>query len=573
MLGGTPRAGRAPGRARPPPAVATGEAAGGSPHATLTGALLRAAASGSPLFTFHGRAGAGPVDARDLLERARRWAVALSGAGVTTGARVPILLPGSPDFAGALLGTMLAGAVPAPLATPMTFGSLDRYVENLRAIVADSGARHVVSSGRLLEAIRRDAGLGAHLRDAITPDDARDAAGPAPSPSLDARSPGLLQYTSGTTGRPKGVLLSHGALTHNAFAIQRGLGLGPGDVGVSWLPLYHDMGLIGVLLTAICHPYPIHLLQPQAFVLSPGRWLELVHETGATVSAAPNFAYDLCVRRARVPDALRLDGWRRALNGAEPVHAQTLDRFADAFGDRGFERSSATPVYGLAEATLAVTFSDPEAEPDLLAIDGSALEERGVLEPGDRPIVSVGRPVAGTGVRIVRRDGGVAREGEVGAIEVSGPSLMDGYYGDPDATASVLSDGWLSTGDLGAMLDGRLFVVGREKDVVILNGRNVHPHDVERIATEVEGATGGAAAFGRTDPATGTDGLVVVVETRERDTDRRLRLGRTVRGDLLAVLGVSAEVYLWPVGSIPRTTSGKIRRRACARSLEEGEPR
>jgi acyl-CoA synthetase (AMP-forming)/AMP-acid ligase II len=332
------------------------------------------------------------------------------------------------------------------------------------------------------------------------------------------------------------------------------------------------MGLIGVLLTAVCHPYPLHVMPPEAFAMRPHRWLSLLSEVGGTVSAAPNFAYELCAARPDDVGRLRLDGWRAALNGSEPVQRRTAERFAARFVPQGFRPDVALPVYGLAESTLAVTFGRAGGvrslplDPDALARHG-----RAVITVGEsaRDAVSVGAPVAGASVAVVDREGAVLRDGAVGEVRVAGPSLMDGYFRNEAASAAALESGWLRTGDLGFVHEGELYVVGRARDVIIKGGRNYHAPDLERVAATGAGVRAeGVAAFGRASEATGTDDVVLVVETLERDPAARERIAREVRGEVLATLGVRVdEVRLCRIGAVPRTTSGKIRRAACARSF------
>lgn len=512
-------------------------------HGTVAAALEAAARADAPYLTFHAGGAPRPVDARAALALARRFAAALRAHGVRRGDRVAIALPGTPDFVQGLLGAMLAGAVPVPLATPLTFGSVDRFTDRVAAVVAHAGVRHALVTERLRDGLR-DRG-DVTLDVCWTPADLRALrADTAPAPSLGPGDLALLQYTSGTTDRPKGVAISHGALAANAHAIATGLRLGPSDVGVSWLPPHHDMGLVGALLTTVFHPYPVHVLRTEAFLMRPGAWPALVAEVGATVSAAPNFGYELCAKKARLDDA-DLGAWRAALSGAEPVRPATVRRFEERFAAHGFRGTATTPVYGLAEATLAVTFSDPDAPLRARDVDG-------------RSIVSVGRPVAGTEVRV---RGGRAS----GEIEVRGPSLMQGYFRDDRASADALVDGWLRTGDLGALVDGELFVTGRSRDLVIKAGRNIHPEDVEAVVAELPCASGGVAAFARDNATTGSDDLVVRVETRLRDEAARAAAAAAIRGEVLAALDVKIDdVAFVPVGSLPRTTSGKIRRSACA---------
>jgi acyl-CoA synthetase (AMP-forming)/AMP-acid ligase II len=547
------------------------------PHDSLVAAFEAAARDDAPFVTIHGARGPAVRPVREALRTARRWSATLRARGVRRGDRVPILVPTGHAFIEALLGTMGLGAIPVPLATPMTFGHVDRYLLNLSAIVEDCGARCIVTYPRIAAALAADAGLASTLRDVLTVD-AVEGVEPetGPAPSIGARDTAFIQYTSGTTGRPKGAVISHGALVANAFAIARGLALGPRDIGASWLPLFHDMGLVGVLLTSICHPYPLHVMSPESFVMNPRRWLELVARVGATLSAAPNFAYDMCVARAGEVGDLRLDSWRVALNGAEPVHARTVARFSDAFGTVGFRQDAMMPVYGMAEATLAVTFPELDSKMRTLPVDRQALERRGqAVRCSSRvghPAVSVGGPVAGTTIEVVDEAGRVAPEGTVGHILVSGRSLMDGYFRNDDASATALVGGRLRSGDLGFVHDGCLYVTGRAKELIIKAGRNLHPADIERVASEAEGVrSGSAAAFGRPNPRTGTDDLVVVVETARSDAAHREQIAARVRGELLAVLGIKPDdVRVCAVGSVPRTTSGKVRRGECARVFGAG---
>lgn len=545
-------------------------------HDTLVAAFEAAARDDAPFVTLHTSKGPAARTAGDALASAWRWSGLLKSRGVARGDRVAILMPTSHAFVESMLGTMLAGAVPVPLANPMTFGSVDRYLRNLEAIVADCDARALVTYPRIAAAAAGESELSRALRDVVTENDLGGVA-PVPvlAPSSHSGDTAFIQYTSGTTGQPKGAVISHGALVANAFAIASGLRIGPLDVGVSWLPMFHDMGLVGVLLTSICHPYPVHIMTPEAFVMNPRRWLELVSRVGGTLSPAPNFAYELCLTRAGDVQDLRLDSWRVALNGAEPVHLRTVQRFRERFAANGLGGDVVMPVYGMAESTLAVTFPDLGTKFETLAVDRDALERSGRTEPATGPrahrAVSVGRPVAGTTVTVVDDTGRTVPEGVVGQILVAGPSLMDGYFRNDEASADAIVDGRLRTGDLGFVDSGRLFVTGRAKEIIIKAGRNLSPHDIERVAAQVDGVRDGfVAAFGRPNAQTGTDDLVVVAETSSSDPTRRDAIAAGLRGELLGVLGVKPdEIRVCAMGAVPRTTSGKIRRRECARVFAE----
>ena len=561
-----------------PPSHVQSNARSDPPHDTLLSALDSAAARGGPFLTFHDGPQRVELDYRGVLEGAGQWASLLVARGVQRGDRIPILMSTSPHFVQALAGVMLAGAIPVPLPFPLTFGGLERYIDNLAPIIEDSGARCFATDARIREVVAHNASLQPLFDEVLTVGDLE--AGPCRVPmqtrSVDSKDTALIQYTSGTTGRPKGVVISHRALVANAFAIAHGLHIDSSDVGVSWLPMFHDMGLIGALITATCHPYPVHLMSPASFIMRPYRWLQLLSEVKGTLSPAPNFAYELCVSR-RWPEKVEvcLDHWRVALNGSEPVMPVTTSRFTERFAPMGFRPRAMTPVYGLAESTLAVAFSDLGAVVEVLALDRRALESASrTMEVGSQegtPVVCVGAPVAGTSIRIVDQTAAVVPEHVVGEIEVAGPCLMDGYFRNEAASARALSGGWLRTGDLGCIAGGRLFVIGRASDMIIKGGRNLYPVDIERIAVQALGNRPVAvAAFARPNSSTGTHDLVVAAETTEADPARREAMVKALRGEVLAALGVGIdEVRLVPAGTLPRTTSGKIRRKECARVLAE----
>jgi len=541
------------------------------PHETLVAAFEAAARDDAPFVTMHATAGPVVRPIKQALESAMRFASLYHSRGVVRGECVLLLMPTGHAFVEAMLGAMLLGAVPVPLATPMTFGSVDRYLKNLSAIVTDCGARTLVTYPRIAKALPGNAELAASLHNVLMEADLEGLAPvPCPLPSIGASDIAFLQYTSGTTGRPKGATISHRAVVSNAFAIHHALEMTPNDVGASWLPVFHDMGLVGVLLTSICHPYPVHVITPEAFVMHPRRWLELISKVGATLSPAPNFAYDMCVAKASQAD-VRLDSWRVALNGAEPVHARTVARFCDQFASRGFRQDVMMPVYGMAENTLAVAFPPLDRKFETVLIDRDALERDGLVRQSDQlhayPAVSVGYPVAGTTVEIVDDEGRVVAEQTVGNIHISGPSLMNGYFRNEQASSEAIVGGALRTGDLGFVHEGRLFITGRAKEIIIKGGRNLHPYDIERVASDVDGVrAGGVAAFGRENAEIGTEDLVVVAETQFGEPERREKIASDVRAELLSILGIKPDdVRVCAVGSLPRTTSGKIRRRECAR--------
>lgn len=524
--------------ARPPDILS-----GPPPHQTATSVvelLRRAERSRAPWLHFHRGARVEVLSGRDVWLLARGWAAALQGAGVARGDRVVVLQPNSAHFVGAFFGAQLLGAIPAPVAWPFFAADAARRAASLAPLLSVAAPSAIATTEQMAEQI-----VGT-IRAVSTPASTgpRSVAEPAPE------APAFIQFTSGTTAHPRGAVISHGAACHNATAIGEALGISEADVGVSWLPLFHDMGLVGALLSSLLLRYPLHVMTPAEFLLHPSQWLARLADTRATLTAAPNFAYDLAAKRGQVDDAADLSALRAALNGSEPVHPGTLRSFHARFASSGLRADVVTPVYGLAENTLAVAFSTPGCP-------------RPELEMSGRHIPSVGRPVPGVSVAVMGPGGRLLPVGTEGEIVVRGPSLMSGYFGDDAATCAALRDGWLHTGDLGVIASGELYVTGREKDLVIKNGKNFQPYDIERIAIEAAAAPpNGAAAFSVPNPARGTEDLVLVVEVR---SEPRAELLQRIGAELWSELSVRADaIHLVEVGSLPRTTSGKVQRRACA---------
>jgi acyl-CoA synthetase (AMP-forming)/AMP-acid ligase II len=506
----------------------------------------------------------------ELYEGARRAAGALAARGVEPGENVVVILPTSFEFITTFFGLQLLGAVPVPAYPPAVTERRERAAARLGHVLASSGARTCVTDARLRPL------LAPHVERAL---DAAELDGPpAPERDADPRAPAFIQYTSGSTRRPRGVLLSHDSVVANADAI--GLAIGASDVDrvVSWLPLYHDMGLIGGLLTSVYWRMQLALMSPLAFMVDPLRWLETLDAHRGTVSPAPNFAYALCVKRAaRDPERARkidLSTWRVALNGAEPVSRRVIEDFQATFGPCGLRASAMLPVYGLAEGCLAATFPDPGAEPEWEVVDRAQLMEGRAVPREDGPgaisVVSVGAALPGHECFVVDDDDEEVSEGRVGHVVVRGPSLMEGYFGDPEATDEVLVDGTLWTGDLGFVSRGRLFVTGRSKDLVIVRGRNYHPEDLERIAATVEGVRAGSVVAFAVEGEE-TERAVLLCETREEDAEVRSALARRVVEVTSEATGLGLDdVVLLAPGSLPKTSSGKLQRGRARRLYVEG---
>ena len=506
-----------------------------------------------------------------LWEAARVVASRLRHAGLQQGDRVLLALPTSRWFFESFFGVLVGGGVPVPVAPPTSLKGtkFEAYREIINNVAQDSGATVCACLERAATALQeglRTAGLGTRLLCADAPAEVESDGCPVvrPSPSDTA----LLQYTSGSTSKPKGVVLGHGNIVANAEAIAQ-VSVEPDTVCVSWLPLYHDMGLIGAFLTALYCRAPVVLMPPQAFVKDPAAWLRRISEFRGTYTVAPNFAFGYSARSV-APETLpgvQLDSLKTVLNGAEPVDVDAVESFYEKFQPLGLRRGVVRPVYGLAESSLAVTFAEPgrlmfdEVDADLLESEGVAA--RASDSARSRRLVSVGRPIPTQEVRVVDGRDQPLPERRVGEVVVRGPSLMRGYHNRPEETAETLRGGWLHTGDLGYLAGGELYLTGRSKDLIIRYGRNYYPQDIEKLAGGVEGVvSGGVAAFAVED---GGETLVVVfAETRARKEHERDQIERQIRSRCQDFFLFGPDVVrLVTPGSIPRTTSGKIRRRAC----------
>lgn len=501
---------------------------------------------------------------QQLYEDAGRLATGLRNqAGVEPGDRVALLLPTSGEGIRGLFGVLAAGAVPVPLPPPLPFSNPERYLERTRGALERSGIRLLLGPTQqsgFLEML--ETGMGDRVR-TRTLEPLMEA-----SPTwhaLSPDSPALVQYTSGSTTAPKGAVLTHRNLMANIEAIRLGLSMVPEDVGCVWLPLFHDMGLIGCLLTPIYVGMHLVMMPPENFVLDPEAWLTAFGRYRGSIAPSPNAGYLHCIKRvgAETVKNLDLSSWRMALMGAEAVDPITVRRFCEHFAPAGFRPEAVMPVYGLAESSLAVTFSAQDEGMRTLWVSRTALSQ-GKAEPvttghpDGREVVSVGTPVYQTEVRILDTEKRLSAPGSVGEIHVRGSSVMQGYDRNPEASQATFHDGWLSTGDLGFQHEGKLYVVGRIKELIIFNGNNFYASDVEHVVSRVPGVRE-ALALGI--QVEGTEGLVVLVESREQDEARRRQLVAGVREAVSSSLGLSPrDVVLLERGQIPRTSSGKLER-------------
>ena len=520
----------------------------------------------------------------EVHRRALDVAGGLVDLGVRPGDRVALILPTCPGFFDAFFGAMMAGAVPVPVYPPVRLGRLDEYHQRTARMLQSVEARVVITDRRVRRVLGRTAELARPELGVVRVDELPRLPLAAP-PLVGPDDAAFIQLSSGTTMEPKPIRLTHRQVLANVGAIlgvileahpERG---GLRHSGVCWLPLYHDMGLVGCVMTAVVHAGDLTLIPPELFVARPGVWLRTISRHRATISPAPNFAYGLCADRVTDEelDGVDLSCWRVALNGAEPVTPRVLQRFVDRFEPYGLAPEAVTPVYGLAEATLAVTFS-PLARPFAWrAFDRERLSEQGEAreQPAGFPLVSLGCPLPGFSLRVVDEVGCEVAEGRVGRVLARGPSVMQAYHGRPRATAETLRDGWLDTGDQGFVLDGELYLHGRAKDLIILNGRNHAPQDIEQCLDDMPDVrTGCAAAVGFVPPGGDGEQLAVLAERASDSRVDAAHLQDQIELRVLERTGLRAwSVEVLEPGTLPRTSSGKIRRAEALRQYQRGSLR
>jgi fatty-acyl-CoA synthase len=513
-----------------------------------------------------------------LIDEALAVAGGLREAGLEPGAVVALIVPDPRDFLTTFLGASCAGLIPTPLYPPARMDQFGAYLRQTMPAVRASGAKAVVTTASLRRVFGTIQSSVPSVGAILAIEKLRGVPLDRPA-TVRLDDPVFLQFTSGSTSDPKGVILTHRNLAENVTVIAGpdGLRITPADRGLSWLPLYHDMGLIGMALTVLYAGCWTHFMSPLAFLKRPATWLKAISDRRGTISFAPNFAYDLCVRRIRPGEMAGLDlsCWRVAGCGAEPVRAETLERFAAKFGEVGFRPEAFLPCYGMAEHTLAVTFTPLDRAPRVDSIDASQLSaHRRAVPPGKgqpltAELVSCGRPFPGHGVRIADGRGRPLPERHVGQILLDGPSVFRGYLDREALTRETLAGGWLHSGDLGYLADGELYVCGRVKDTIIVNGRNYYPQDIEQAASDVAGVRKGrVVAFGTREDA-GRERIVVVLEPSQAPHESGL--DDRVRGRILEATGVPVDqVLVVPPGTIPKTTSGKLQRGRVRQRYEAG---
>ena len=524
-----------------------------------------------------------------LLDGARRVASGLVRNRLTPGRAVAIMLPTGFDYLRCFLGVQLAGGVPVPIYPPARLAQLEDHLRRHERILDNADAEWLVTFdearrvSRLLAA-RSDGGCRVTTVRELT--QAGESGG---EPELLLPGPddiAFLQYTSGSTGQPKGVVLTHRNVLASLGSMAEALAVTPRDVFVSWLPLYHDLGLIAAWLGSLVYGFPLVLMSPLTFLARPARWLRAIHRHRGTLSGGPNFGFDLCTRRIAEDEigGLDLSSWRMAFNGAEPVLIDTLRTFAERFAPFGLSPGTLAPVYGLAEATLGVAFTPVGRGPlvERVARDVLERERRAVpvTEAADENAltsISSGVPIPGFQVRTVDDSGRETPDRVEGRLQFRGPSTTSGYFRDRAATAALFDGDWLESGDLAYVAGGEVYITGRVKDVVIRAGRNLYPYDFEQAAGDIEGVRRGCVAlFAARAPAgsaaAGTERLVAVAETRMTESEPRAKMRAALEALSEERLGQPMdEVFLAPPHTVLKTSSGKIRRRAMAELYESGE--
>ncbi|MDP2130254.1 MAG: fatty acyl-AMP ligase [Erythrobacter sp.] len=510
----------------------------------------------------------------DALVMARR----LIAAGIGKQDRVALIAETGADFAALFCACIYAGAWPVPLPLPTTFGGKESYIDQLAIQLQSADPKILLYPEEIGEMA-----AAAAARQGCESTSWQDfSQRPAPDCTLPDASPDdicYLQYSSGSTRFPTGVAVTHRALLHNLYGHAEMMNLGGNDRCVSWLPWYHDMGLVGCFLSLIANQVSADYLKPDAFARRPLAWLDMISRNpGNTLSYSPTFGYDICARRissqSNVAERFDLSRWRVAGNGADMIRPDVMQSFVNAFAGAGFKASAFTPSYGLAEAVLAVTVMPPGEGIRVELVEEERLSgtPRDISRPARyRAIVNCGKPLPDMEVAIRGEDGHSRSDHQIGKVWCRGPSVMHSYFRNEEATADCLVDGWLDTGDMGYTANGYLFIVGRAKDMIIINGKNHWPQDIEWAVEQLPGFNHGDIAAFSIEMENGEEAPAVLVHCRVADPIERIRLREQIADKVRSVTGMSCIVELVPPRTLPRTSSGKLSRAKAKKLYLAGE--
>jgi acyl carrier protein len=518
---------------------------------------------------------------RQLKTGATKVAAGLQQAGLQPAEPVAIMLPSGADYFYSFFGILMAGGIPVPVYPPARPSQLEDHMLRHARILANCLAITLITVAEARKVARLLKSHVPGLKNIVTVPELMTSSVSATPPTVNSNDIAFIQYTSGSTGNPKGVVLTHANLLANIRAMGQTVKASPEDVFVSWLPLYHDMGLIGAWLGSLYYAMLLVVMPPLSFLARPERWLWTIHRYRGTLSASPNFGYEYCLKRLKDEDleGLDLSSWRAAFNGAEAVSPDTLQQFESRFADYGFHAVAMMPVYGLAESSVGLAFPPLNRGPVIDQIERSTFMRSGQANPepgtGQHALrfVSSGSPLPGHQIRVADQAGRELPERQEGRLEFRGPSTTSGYYRDADNTRKLFHEDWLDSGDLAYIANGEIYITGRIKDIIIRAGRNIYPHELEEAVGNIPGIrTGRVAVFGSTDTRTATERLIVLAETRSKDAVEREKLRTEINMLATDLAGAPPdEVVLAPPGTVLKTSSGKIRRAASRELFEKGE--
>ena len=511
---------------------------------------------------------------QDALAMARR----LIAHGIGKDDRVALIAEAGPEFAALFCGCIYAGAWPVPLPLPTSFGGKEAYIDQLAVQLASSDPKILFYPSEIA-AMTKAAADRQGCEGMTWEDFARQDQSEADLPEARSDDICYLQYSSGSTRFPHGVAVTHASLLNNLAGHGEGMKLIQSDRCVSWLPWYHDMGLVGCFLSVIANQVSTDYIKTEDFARRPLAWLDMISRNpGTTASYSPTFGYDICARRissqSNVAERFDLSRWRIAGNGADMIRPDVMQGFVNAFAPAGFKASAFLPSYGLAEATLAVTLMPPGEGIRVELVEEERLSgaPRDLSRPARyRAIVNCGKAVKDMALEIRDANGKALGDHQIGKVWCKGPSVMVGYFRDPEATEACLVDGWLDTGDMGYMVDGYLFIVGRAKDMIIINGKNHWPQDIEWAVEQLPGFNHGDIAAFSVESENGEEQVAVLVHCRVSDPEERVRLHDTIRDKVRSILGHPAIVELVPPRTLPRTSSGKLSRAKAKKQYLSGE--